>query len=310
MSDERVEKSTKRNRFSDWWVRKTKAVVLPGMEGLSLYDLLVLFYDGIVEGKFSARASAISFSFFMAVFPFLLFMLNLIPFINFIDDFQLVFLAYIDSLLPEVTRVFVDEIFYDIAAKKRGGLLSFVFVLSIFLMANGVNAIFTGFEFSYHTSVNRTIIRQYIIALAISLILAFLLLTTIVVTIYLTYLMHDLKEVGVLNNAVLWASIGRYLIIIMMIYLAVAILYYSGTREGRLSKFFSVGAFLSTLLIVVTTYLFGIYIENFSNYNELYGSIGALLILMVYIWINSNILLLGFELNASLIKLKKNKAST
>ena len=305
MSDGRAKKSRKGNRFSDWWVRKTKAVILPGMEGLSLYDLIVIFYAGIVEGAFSARASAISFSFFMAVFPFLLFMLNLIPFIDFIDDFQLEFLAYIDSLLPPNTREFFDEIFYDIAAKKRGGLLSFVFFLSIFLMANGVNAIFTGFEFSYHTSVNRSILRQYMIALGISLILAFLLLITIVVTIYLTYVMEDLKKAGVLENAVHWAGIGRYIIFVMMVYFAVAILYYSGTREGRLSKFFSLGAFFSTLLIVVTTYLFGIYIENFSNYNELYGSIGALLILMVYIWINSNILLLGFELNASLIKLKK-----
>jgi len=305
MGEEQEENSIQKHHFSDWWVRKTRAVKLPGLEGMTLYNLIMIFYSGIVEGAFSARASAISFSFFMAVFPFLLFMLNLIPFINFIDDFQLVFLAYIDSLLPEPTREFIDEIFYDIAAKKRGGLLSVVFFFSIFLMANGVNAIFTGFEFSYHTSVNRSIIRQYFIAVGVSLILAFLLLTTIVVTIYLTYLMQDLKEVGVLDNAVFWADIGRYIIFATMIYLAVAILYYSGTREGRLSKFFSVGALFSTILILVMTYLFGIYIENFSNYNELYGSIGALLILMVYIWINSNILLLGFELNASLIKLRK-----
>ena len=305
MSDEQSEKSENDNSFSGWWVRKTKAVILPGLEGLSLYDLMIIFYAGIMEGAFSARASAISFSFFMAVFPFLLFMLNLIPFITFIDDFQLEFLLYMDSLLPPNTREFFDEIFHDIAAKKRGGLLSFVFLLSIFLMANGVNAIFTGFEFSYHTSVNRSIIRQYVIALGISLILAFLLLTTIVVTIYLTYIMEDLKQVGVLKNAILWANAGRYVIFVLMIYLVVAILYYSGTREGRLSRFFSVGAFFSTFLIIATTFLFGIYIENFSNYNELYGSIGALLILMVYIWINSNILLLGFELNASLIKLKK-----
>src|SRR5690606_903174 len=266
MGEEQEENSIQKHHFSDWWVRKTRAVKLPGLEGLTLYNLIMIFYSGIVEGAFSARASAISFSFFMAVFPFLLFMLNLIPFINFIDDFQLVVLAYIDSLLPGPVSEFIDEIFYDIAAQKRGGLLSVVFFFSIFLMANGVNAIFTGFEFSYHTSVNRSIIRQYFIAVGVSLILAFLLLTTVVVTIYLTYLMQDLKEVGVLDNAVFWADIGRYIIFATMIYLAVAILYYSGTREGRLSKFFSVGALFSTILILVMTYLFGIYIENFSNY--------------------------------------------
>ncbi|MDX1428564.1 MAG: YhjD/YihY/BrkB family envelope integrity protein, partial [Salegentibacter mishustinae] len=86
---------------------------------------------------------------------------------------------------------------------------------------------------------------------------------------------------------------------------AVATLYYFGTKEARQARFFSIGASFTTLLIVIFTYLFGLYIENFSTYNELYGSIGALLILMVYIWLNSNILLLGFELNASLIKMKK-----
>lgn len=297
--------SSKKKALADWWKRKVKAVVLPGMEGLTLYDLLVIFYGGIVKGTFSTRASAIAFSFFMAVFPFLLFMLNLIPFITFIDDFQIEFLVFMDSLLPPETTVFFNDIFEDIAANRRGGLLSFVFLLSIILMANGVNAIFTGFEFSYHTKVNRSIIRQYFIALGVSIILAFLLLTTVVVTIYLTYVVEDLKTVGVVTNGVILANVGRYVLFVMMIYIGVATLYYYGTREGKLSRFFSVGALFSTILIIVMTYLFGIYIENFSSYNELYGSIGALLILMIYIWINSNILLLGFELNASLIKLKK-----
>jgi membrane protein len=298
-------KRKKKSRWARWWTGHAKEVVLPGMEGLSLYDLIIIFYAGIVKGTFSARASAISFSFFMALFPFLLFILNLIPFINFIDDFQIEFLAFIDNLLPPDTKEYFNDIFFDIAARKRGGLLSLVFLLSIFLMANGVNAVFTGFEFSYHTKVNRSIIRQYVIAVGVSIILALLLLITVVVTIYLTYLTEDLKSVGVVNNAVIWADVGRYMTFISMVYIAIATLYYFGTKEGRLSRFFSIGAFFSTFLIVVTTFLFGLYIENFSAYNELYGSIGALLILMVYIWINSNILLLGFELNASLLKLRK-----
>lgn len=304
MSREEV-KRTRRSRWVHWWTSQTKKVILPGLEGLSLRDLLIIFYAGIVKGTFSARASAISFSFFMALFPFLLFVLNLIPFVNFIDDFQIQFLAFIDSLLPPETKDFFNDIFFDIAARKRGGLLSFVFMLSIFLMANGVNAVFTGFEFSYHTKVNRSIIRQYLIAVGVSIILALLLLITVVVTVYLTYLTEDLKNVGMVSNAVIWADIGRYITFVTMVYMATATLYYFGTKEGRLSRFFSIGAFFSTFLIVVTTFLFGLYIENFSAYNELYGSIGALLILMVYIWINSNILLLGFELNASLLKLKK-----
>lgn len=288
-----------------WWTSRAKKVILPGLEGLSLYDVLILLYAGIVKGTFSARASSISYSFFMALFPFLLFILNLVPFINFIDDFQVEFLIFIDSLLPPDTSAFFNDIFLDIAARKRGGLLSVVFLLSIILMANGVNAVFTGFEFSYHTKINRSIVRQYIIAVGVSMVMALLLLITVVVTVYLTYFTEDLKSLGVVNNSIVWANIGRYILFASMIYIAVATLYYFGTKEGRLSRFFSIGAAFSTLLILLTTFLFGVYIENFSAYNELYGSIGALLILMVYIWINSNILLLGFELNASLLKLRK-----
>ena len=307
MTDGEAKSAKKKEGFTYWWTSRAKKIILPGLEGLSLFDLYIIFYAGIVKGTFSARASAISFSFVLALFPFLLFILNLIPFIDFIDDFQILFLDFIDSLLPPGTSEFFDDIFYDIAARKRGGLLSFVFLLSIFLMANGVNAVFTGFEFSYHTKINRSIIRQYFIAVGVSLIMALLLLTTVVVTVYLTFLTEDLKSLGVVDDTVRWINIGRYIIFICLVYIGVAILYYFGTKESRLSRFFSIGALFATILILLTTFLFGIYIENFSNYNELYGSIGALLILMVYIWINSNILLLGFELNASLMRLKRNK---
>lgn len=297
---------SKITQLSDWWESKTRRVILPGMEGLSLHDLWEIYSNGIIKGTFSTRASAIAFSFFMALFPFLLFMLNLIPYITFIDDFQLKFLVFMDSLLPPTTSDFFNDIFEDIASTPRGGLLSVAFVGSIFLMTNGVNAIFTGFEFSYHTSTNRSIVRQYIIAVGVSLIMAFLLLTTVILAVYLTYMLDDLRTLGMIDENGLGTIIIRYSGFILLIYIAVATLYYSGTKEARQARFLSVGALFTTILIIITTYLFELYIENFSSYNELYGSIGALVILMVYIWLNSNILLLGFELNASLIKLKKN----
>lgn len=295
---------SKIEQFSNWWENKTKGIILPGFDGLSLYDLWEIYSGGIIKGTFSTRASAIAFSFFMALFPFLLFMLNLIPYINFIDDFQLQFLVFMDSLLPPNTSDFFNDIFLDIANTPRGGLLSLAFIVSIFLMTNGINAIFTGFEFSYHTNANRSIVRQYLVAVGVSLIMALLLLLTVILAVYLTYAVNDFNELGLGFND-LSASFVKYLVFILLIYTAVSTLYYFGTKEARQARFFSIGASFTTLLIVIFTYLFGLYIENFSTYNELYGSIGALLILMVYIWLNSNILLLGFELNASLIKMKK-----
>ena len=297
---------SKLEQFSNWWEKTMNSIVLPGLEGLSLHDLWVIYWGGIVKGTFSTRASAIAFSFFMALFPFLLFMLNLIPYIHFIDDFQVQFLLFMDSLLPPNTADFFNDIFLDIAKTPRGGLLSLSFILSIFLMTNGVNAIFTGFEFSYHTNANRSIIRQYLVAVGVSLILAFLLLITVILGVYLAYALDDLDTLGIVNKNGFGASFLKYSAFVLLVYIAVATLYYFGTKEARKARFFSIGALFSTLLIMLTTYLFELYIVNFSAYNKLYGSIGALLILMVYIWLNSNVLLLGFELNASLIKLKRN----
>ncbi len=293
-------------KFSKKLEKKFRRIKLPGLDGLTAYDLWIIYSGGIVKGTFSTRASAIAFSFFMALFPFLLFILNLIPYITFIDDFQIEFLVFMDSLLPTTTYTVFEDIFLDIASNPRAGLLSFAFVLSIFLMTNGVNAIFTGFEFSYHTNTNRPIIRQYLVAVGVSIIMALLLLLTVIIAVYLTYAVEDLSELGLLFKSNITAKLLQYLVLIILIYLGVATLYYFGTKEGRQARFFSIGAFFTTFLFLITTYLFGLYIENFSSYNELYGSIGALLVLMVYIWLNSNVLLLGFELNASILKLKRN----
>jgi membrane protein len=291
--------------ISDAWERMTNKIILPGLNGLTAYDLWEIYSGGIIKGTFSTRASAIAFSFFMALFPFLLFVLNLIPYINFIDDFQLQFLVFMDSLLPPTTSEFFNDIFLDIANTPRGGLLSFAFVLSIFLMTNGVNAIFTGFEFSYHTNANRSIIKQYVVAVGMSIFMALLLLITVILMVYLTYAVDDLSEIGIFIEKGFSAMLVKYAVFILLIFITVSTLYYFGTKEGKQSDFFSIGALFTTLLMLLTTYLFGLYIENFSQYNELYGSIGALLVLMIYIWLNSNILLLGFELNACLIKMKK-----
>ncbi len=286
-------------------VKIGKKLVLPGFEGLSVYDLIEIYVMGIIKGTFSARASAISWSFFLSLFPFLLFLLNLIPLVP-IENFNENFFEFISSALPEQSKIFFKEIFDDIASNPRGGLLSTVFILSIFLMTNGINAVFSGFEYSYHVTLNRNFVRQYIVALGVSIIVASLLLTTVIGTLYFSYLVDDLNKMGVVDDTVFWLTIGKYSLFVFMIFVIIATLFYFGTSEGKQNKFFSPGAFMTTFLIIVTTYLFGVYIDNFSNYNQLYGSIGAMLILMLYIWLNANLLLLGFELNASLIQLRKN----
>jgi membrane protein len=297
----------------NFFVKLLKQIKLPGLEGLSLYDLLELYVIGVAKGALTTRASAIAFSFFTAIFPFLLFVLILIPYIP-IENFQADFLSFLESFLPpQTSEFFFKNIFENISeSNSQGGLISSVFLLSILLMANGVSAVFSGFESSYHQQLTRSVFKQYMFALGVALILAFLLILTVAVFGYFEIYVIDnlfdrLQEKGIAEKGanVFWVVLAKYMFFVLMVYIATATLYYFGTKEGRNSRFFSVGALLTTLLIILTSYLFGLYIENFSKYNELYGSIGALLILLLYLWLNSNILLLGYELNATLRGLRK-----
>ena len=285
-------------------VKLHKMVILPGFNGLSLYDLLETYITGIIEGTFSSRASSIAYSFFVALFPVILFIMNLIPYIP-IEGFKTRFLIFIEEMLPPQTVDFFYPTIADIAMNPRGGgLLSFMIILSMFLAANGVNAIFSSFEYSFHVNLNRNFFKQYFVAFIISLVLALLLLITVGVILYGEFAIHSLKGNDYIQNELFWISTLQLVVFVVMVYTIIALLYYFGTVEGRESKFFSIGALVTTLLFLLTTYLFGVYINNFSQYNELYGSIGALLIMMLYIWMNANLLLLGFELNISLQRLK------
>lgn len=284
-------------------IKALELIKLPGANSFSFYDLVEMYLAGLVRGAFTARAGSVSFSFFMALFPFLLFVLNLLPFIP-IQNFDGVLLEFIEALLPQETHAFFTTIFQDIQSKPRGGLLSSVFILSIFLTANGVSSIFASFEESYHVDLTRNFFKQYFIAVGVSVLLAFLLLVAVAVFIFFEiYFLRNLPDF--VTNTVNWIRIGQLIFFVILAYFSISTLYFFGTVEGRISRFFSAGAFMTTLLLISSTYLFGVYVDRFSTYNQLYGSIGALLLFMLYTWINSILLLLGFELNATLNKLNK-----
>jgi len=283
--------------------RLLQKIRIPGLNGLSFFDLIIMYFEGIIKGAFSTRAAAISFSLFLSIFPFLLFLLNLIPFIP-IDNFQEEFISFIDNSLPPNTSIFFDGIISDIVKNKRGGLLSTTFILSMFLMTNGINAVFSGFNNSFHTKISRNFLRQYSVAFGVAIVVALFLIFTVCVTLYFTYLVTTYDRF-IIGDTLFWLKFGQIIFFISMIFIIMSTLFYFGTKEGKAFRFFSPGAILTTLLIIATTYLFSFYINNFSRYNEVYGSIGALLILMLYIWLNANLVLLGYELNASIIKLKK-----
>ena len=281
----------------------TKAIKLKSLEGMSLYDILELYVLGIFKGAFSYRSSAIAFSFFMALFPFALFILNLIPFIP-LENFQADFLEFVEEGVPPNTYDAIEAILRDIMETSHQGLLSSGFILSILLMTNGINAILGGFEMSAHITITRGFFRQYFISLAISLVLSMILLITVAAIVIAEVMIQKINIRGYVADVsvIEWS---RYGFILLMILITTSILNKFGAKETSSIAFISYGAVFTTILIVISSYIFGIYVTKFAKYNELYGSIGTLLVLMFYIWINCMVLLLGFELNATISKLKR-----
>jgi membrane protein len=284
-------------------VHLTHRIKLPKLEGLSLFELLRLYITGIVKGAFSYRAGAIAFSFFMALFPFALFILNLIPFIP-IEGFQDEFLDFVEKNVPPNTFDAIRNIIDDILNNSYQGLLSWGFILSILLMSNGINAILGGFESSYHITITRSFVKQYLISVVMSLFLSFVLIVTVAAIVVSEVLILQIELHQFIGDISL-IQIISYAFVIVMILLTTSILFKFGTKQTRQVPFISIGSVFTTLLILLSSYIFGIYVLKFAKYNELYGSIGTLLILMFYIWINCMILLLGFELNATINKLKR-----
>ncbi|MFD0992962.1 YihY/virulence factor BrkB family protein [Tenacibaculum geojense] len=302
-----IEDNLKKIPVVNWFVQLGKQIKIPGLEGMSFYDLLELYGLGIVKGALTTRAGGIAFSFFMAIFPFLLFILTLLPYIP-IDGFQNGLFSLISEILPPKTFDAVDGVIKDILNNQYGGLLSFGFLASIFLMTNGVNAIFGGFEYSIHVDEFRNVFKSYLISLGVSLLMVFFLIITVTLIIFYQI---ALTKIGWLEtsglNLFYW---GRGFLFLLMIFTIVSLLFRYGTKQGKEVRFFSPGAILTTIVSLFSFYLFGYYVVEFSKYNELYGSIGTLLILMLFVWLNAIILLLGFELNASLYRLKhRNKTS-
>ena len=291
-------------KIKNWF----KEIKLPFLQGLSFYELLHFYISGILKGALSYRAAAVSWSFFMALFPFALFILNLIPFIP-IQNFQKDFMLFVSEAVPPNTYGAIENIINDILNNSHSGLLSSGFLLSVFLMTNGVNAIMSGFETSHHVIIKRAYFKQYFVALGLSLLLTLILIITVSAIIIFEVIIQKTIFQEVLSerisNKISLIQFGRYLFVLIMIIIVIATLFKFGIHQTRKRAFITVGTIFTTILIIITSYFFGIWVVKFSKYNELYGSIGTLLIVMFYLWINCMILLLGFELDASIAKLKR-----
>ncbi len=271
-----------------------------GFGGVSLYEVLRFFIQGLFEGFITTRASAISFSFFLALFPFSIFLLTVVAYIP-IDNFQEELMFLISKVVPPNSFQAIEATIDDILSIRRGDLLSLGFLLALFFANNGVNAILTGFYQSYHKVELRNLFGQYGVSLGLTIALSTLFITSVALIIFSEVgisRLEDLRIVSNFSSNLLFAV--RFIIIVLLVFLSLSLLFYFGPASQKTYRFISPGGILATVLLFVTSYSFSYYVSNFAIYNKLYGSIGTLLVILLWIWVNSLAILIGFELNASI----------
>jgi len=287
---------------------RAKKISLPFFEGVPLYDVALFFWHSIINGSITTRASAIAFSFFIAFFPFLIFLFTLIPYIP-IQNFQFELLTLIEDLVPHSAYITIETTVKDIILQPRGDLLSFGFLAALIFATNGLASMMSAFDATIHTIYRRSWISQRITAVYLLIILSVML--TIVIgllasgQIFIQYLQNNqiLKD----NFIIFLIVFGKWIVILALLFFTFSFLYYMAPAKKTKWRFISAGGTLSTILSVLTIFGFTLYINKFNQYNKLYGSIGTLLIILLLMYVMSLILLIGFELNASIHQAKKTK---
>jgi|WetSurMetagenome_2_1015567.scaffolds.fasta_scaffold74666_2 membrane protein len=289
-------------------VNLTRKIVLPGFDGVPLYDVLKFFLRGLLDGAITTRASSIAFKFFIALFPAIIFLFTIIPYIP-IENFHETLLLTIKGLLPNNFYAIISGTVEDIILRQRTGLLSIGFIMALYFSSNGLLGMITAFNSTTHSIETRSIWKQYLISFLLVLILSLILLvaTTAIIggTVVMQYLVnHKILESSLVYNLIKY---GKWLIIVIMLFFAISFMYYLAPARKTRFRFISAGSTFATLLFILATVGFNFYVNNFASYNALYGSIGTLIVIMMWLYFNALVLIIGFELNASIAHARHHK---
>ena len=283
-----------------------RKLVLPGFEGMPVYDVAAFFIQGLQKGALSMRAAAFSYNLFLALFPAIIFFFTIIPYIP-IPGFQDNLLEMLQNFIPKQSFDAVEGTLFDIVKRPHGGLLSIGFIMAMYFSTNGIHSLIEAFNQTRHTIETRSWIRQRLISIILVFILSLLVIVAIVLITLGPVALAFLVKHGMLRVSFSYYLIiaGKWIVSSALLFFAFSFLYYLAPAAQSRFRFISAGSTLSTVLTVLASVGFNYYVNSISRYNTLYGSIGTLIIIMVWIYFNAMIILIGFELNVSIQKAKK-----
>lgn len=288
-------------------IQRAQTFTLPGFDGIPLVDVYKFFLLEIRGNSLPTRSKSIAFSFFLAFFPALTFIFSLIPYIPYFQDLDTKVLDLLKQILPNketyaFIKSFIEPLLQDLAKHKRGGLLTGSIFMVVFLTSNGVMAMMSSFDKSYDHYKKRNAITGRMVALQITFLLIILFIFSLTLIILgqgiLTYVFHLLH---IHNQFTLFLfNLLRYVLILLMIFFGVSLIYYYGPATKKKYKFISTGATVATVLSVLVSVGFSYWVSNFNKLNVIFGSIGTIMLLMIWLNINAFVLLIGYEINASI----------
>jgi membrane protein len=282
-------------------IHLTRKIVIPGFEGVSLWEILFFFVWSIRRGFIATRASSLAFHFFLAMIPFglvLVIVFAYIPYFDLENDVLPVF----GSFIPEtVFNQFVNNL-HEFQNSTVSSLISFGFILALYFSSNGFSVLIRSFNSSRISFEKRNWWSTKITALVFVFVIIIGVLALVLVVVFERKLLNFWAEHSdfVNSNMSIIFSILTALFVAAMLYFAIATIYYFGPSNRKEFRFFSAGGTLATVLIIVISELYSFYIQKFAKYDELYGSLGTIMMLLLWIYLISFVLLLGFELNASI----------
>ena len=278
-------------------------------DNLSMYSFLKIFTHNIEEDEIMDRANGVSYNFILAIFPTIIFLFTLIPYIStyFPEVTTASIMGFLGELMPPSMYDVVSSTIMDILDNQRGGLLTFGFVFALYLATNGMMALMRSFNACYRTTEKRSAIKMRLIAIGLTVMLAFVLSIAVILLVvgqvainYVTEHISEFSNLSLDDYTIYFILMLRFLVIFIVFFFTVSSIYYFGPAVHYNWSFFSIGSLLATLAGLGISYGFSYYVTNFGSYNKVYGSIGALIALMVWIQLLTVVLLYGYEINASL----------
>lgn len=291
-------------------LNKSKKISLPGFQGLSLFQVVRFFIQQINTVGLNERAAAISFNFIMAIPASAIFLFTLVPYLPISKQFTLQILKLTKDITPnQNTYLLINDFLNDFFNRPRNALLSFGFLLAIFYSSNAMMGVIRTFDKSIFEEKRSNFLKKRWKALKLTFILTFLIFGIVLILMGQDYFFNNLMNWIDLKNKTILSLIKnfRWLFILLFFFYSIAFIYRYAPSLNEKWKLISPGTILATVLTIGTTLIFSWWVNNFGSYNKIYGSIGTAMIIMLIIYFNSLILLIGFELNVSITKLKSEK---